>query len=125
MKVQLLLVLEVVLIHLAHVLEFRRNDGDVLYEEKFVDEGRNRLITLKLFVNYRKHPFRKPAGEISLRIETENLKESLKYSFINLAILPGSNVILNLKNNLEEELLKAYEEKRWETQAHKEHNHAE
>lgn len=77
MKVQLLLALEVVLIHLAHVLEFRRNNGDVLYEEKFVDEGRNRLITLKLAVNYGKHTFRQPAGEISLRIETENLKESV------------------------------------------------
>jgi hypothetical protein len=77
MKVQLLLIFEVVLVHLAHVLEFRRNDGDVLYEEKFVDEGRNRLITLKLVVNYRKHTSRQPAGEISLRIETENLKDSV------------------------------------------------
>uniref|UniRef100_A0A914DYE7 Uncharacterized protein n=1 Tax=Acrobeloides nanus TaxID=290746 RepID=A0A914DYE7_9BILA len=103
----------------AHVLEFRRNADDVLYEEKFVDEVRNRLITFKLVVSYGKHPFPNTAGDMILDITTENLKDPSKGSFIPLGIFPGSNAILNLKNNLEE-LLKAHEDRQWELRAHKE-----
>lgn len=75
MKVHLFLLQKAVLVRLAHVLEFRRNADDVLYEEKFVDEVRNRLITFKLVVSYGKHPFPNTAGDMILDITTENLKD--------------------------------------------------